>query len=317
MKKFILGTIVGVLVGAAVILWLRPQPHDSPPETKPAETATNEPGLHLSKEQQAEAGVVVTNPVPVEWQPEVKGFGRVLDATPLAALLAEIDTAEAATTASAREYERLKTLGENASVRALEAAEAAMKRDRALSESAHSRLLAGWGKALAERTDLAALTHSLLAQESALARVEVPAGEQFNGAPSAIRIARVAGNGTLQAAELLGAAPSADLQGQGQAFLVLIRAPGFLPGMALTAQLATDGAKQNGFLLPTAAVVQYERGMFVFLQTGDETFERKRVEVGPPRRDGVFVSSGVAAEDRVVTVGAQALLSEELKGGGE
>ena len=56
--------------------------------------------------------------------------------------------------------------------------------------------------------------------------------------------------------------------------------------------------------------------MFVFVKVGDELFERKRVEVGPPQREGVFVKSGISAEDRIVTTGAQQLLSEEFKAAG-
>ena len=62
--------------------------------------------------------------------------------------------------------------------------------------------------------------------------------------------------------------------------------------------------------------MQYENGLFVFVQTGDTVFERKHIEAAKSQRDGVFVSSGVAADDRVVMTGAQQLLSEELKGAG-
>src|SRR6202022_2042475 len=63
---------------------------------------------------------------------ELKGYGRVLDPTPLAGLVTELATAQAAATASGKEFARLQSLQEdnNASIRALQAAEAAATRDR-------------------------------------------------------------------------------------------------------------------------------------------------------------------------------------------
>ena len=53
--------------------------------------------------------------------------------------------------------------------------------------------------------------------------------------------------------------------------------------------------------------------MFVFVQTGEESFQRKRVETSQAQREGVVVTNGIGAEDRVVVTGAQQLLSEEFK----
>jgi hypothetical protein len=58
--------------------------------------------------------------------------------------------------------------------------------------------------------------------------------------------------------------------------------------------------------------------VFVYLQTGDDTFARKEIELDRPTEAGWFVHEGLNPSDKVVTVGAQQLLSEELKGqGGE
>jgi hypothetical protein len=322
MKKIFLGILIGVaLGGAATWSWLRTTKSE-PAETPAAEAEKHESGLQLSlqlsKEQQAAAGLVVARPERVEVAAETGAFGRVLDPTPLATLLAEIDAADSTVAASAKEWERLKSLGDNAAARTLETAEAAMKRDRAAAESAHGRLVAGWGKAFAGRADLISLARMMLGQEVALARADLPAGERLEGAPVAVRVAPVAGE-AWQPAELIGPAPNADPQAQGQAFLILLREHPPAPGTALTVRLNSGGTAGKGFLLPRTAVVQHERAMFVFVQTGDERFERKPVEVGPPQREGVFVKSGINADERIVMTGAQQLLSEEFKAanGGE
>ena len=316
MKKLIPGILFGFVVGAMTI-WFALRHSEVATNEKPAAaTEQHETGLHLTKEQQASAGIVVAKAEPMELKPETKAFGRVLDAAPLATLLAEIQTAQSSLNATAKEFERLKSLGENASPRSLETAESMMKRDQAALESAQARLLASWGKLFTSRADLSALTRSLLAQEAALVRVDLPAGDLLSSEPRGIRLAPLTGDASTREAELLGPAPTTDPQAQGQAFLALIRDHAPPSGTTLAAWLVTDGAAQRGFRLPRTAVVQYGNGLFVFVQTGDTKFERKRIEAAISQREGVFVISGVAADDRVVMTGAQQLLSEELKGAG-
>ena len=81
----------------------------------------------LDAETQNRIGLKVESPLAAQWQPELKGYGRVLDPTPLAALMADLVQAHVATETSQREFERLKTLAEqnNASIRAMQTAEAA------------------------------------------------------------------------------------------------------------------------------------------------------------------------------------------------
>ncbi len=311
MKKFLLGLVLGGVIGGAAIWSLRPSAGTEPSPAPEAEPPAA--GVRLTREQQAAAGLVIARPEAAEAAGEIKAFGRVLDPTPLASLLAEIATAESAAAATTREWERLRGLGENTAARSLEAAEAAMKRDRAAAESARGRLLGGWGKALAGRPDLAAVTRALLAQEMALARADLPAGVWLGKTPSSVRAGRIADDTPPQPAELIGPAPSADPQSQGQAFLLLLRERPPAPGTALAVRFPDGGAAARGFLLPRAAVIQHEGGLFVFVRTGDEQFERKPVEPGPPQPGGVFVKSGINAEDRIVATGAQQLLSEELK----
>lgn len=316
MKKISFGILLGFVGGAATIWFIMRHPDEAAHEKQPAATEQHEAGLHLTQEQQASAALLVAKPKAMELKPETKAFGRVLDAAPLATLLAEIQTSQSSLTASAKEFERLKSLGENAAPRALETAEAAMKRDQATLESAQARLLAGWGKSFTSRADLAVLTRSLLVQEAALVRVDLPAGENLTSEPRGVRLALLTGDAPAREAELLGPAPTTDLQAQGQAFFALIRDHAPPPGTALAAWLVTGGVAQHGFRLPRTAVVQHESGLFVFVQTGDSVFERKRVQVAKSQHDGVFVISGIGADDRVVMTGAQQLLSEELKGAG-
>jgi multidrug efflux pump subunit AcrA (membrane-fusion protein) len=119
-------------------------------------------------------------------------------------------------------------------------------------------------------------------------------------------------------AQFLGPAPAVDPQMQGLGFLFLV-APNsthLLPGAAVTGFLSLPGDQQSGVLVPRDAFVRFNGGTWTYRQSGDQTFERVEVPLEHPLADGWFVSEGFKAGDKLVVVGAQELLSEELKGAG-
>ncbi len=321
MKKTLFALFAGLALGAA-LMWLALHGHDAKeahaePEKK--EEPKHDGALHWTKEQQAAAGVTTSQPKAIEVQPELKAFGRVLDASTLSLMLGDIDVAQVAADASLKEFTRVQALranGENASARALETAEAALKRDRALLALAQSRLAAAWGTTLAERTDLPVLAESLLKQKAVLFRVDLLPGESFVGIPKSVRLAALTGDETTVEAEVLGVAPSADPQNRSPAFIALLRTNGPPPGALLTAFVPVGGAAEKGVLLPRSAILRHDGEAFVWLQTGDDKFERRRVELGRALNDGILALSGVVEGDRVVVTAAQQLLSEELKASG-
>ena len=330
MKNIILGIILGVILGGAAV-WIYHQ-HAGPEgkEEKKEEKkevsylrhGTNgETFLQIDKEAQARMGLKTAALSPARLQPEVQGFGRVLDPSPLSGLIIESASAKAALNASTKEYKRLKLLhgeNQNVSTRALEAAEAAMRRDEILLESVQPRLLLGWGKAIASQPDLPAFVRSLASQQAALVRVDLPLSQSLKSPPIGGRLAPLTSPENLAQAQLLGAAPIADPQMQGQGFLFLQKSNPLPPGAAIVAWLSLPGETESGVTVPREALLRHEGETFVYLQTGDDTFARKEVELDRPAADGWFVHQCLKPEDKVVIVGAQQLLSEELKGqGGE
>ena len=89
------------------------------------------------------------------------------------------------------------------------------------------------------------------------------------------------------------------------------------PGMSLTAFVPTGEPARAGALIPRAAVVRAGGLAWVYQQTSPEEFSRREITLDRPLESGWFVSSGIAAGDPVVIVGAQQLLSEEFKGQAE
>jgi hypothetical protein len=252
----------------------------------------------------------------MELAPELKAYGRVLDISGLALLTAELTTSRAAAEASQGELARLKTLSaqNNASARSLQAAAAAAVKDQAQVDSARLRLLAGWGSAIAGKQDLPAFVQSLGALESALVEVDLPAGQPLKSAPTMARLFTAVEPEKPVPATILGPAPMVDPLMQGRGFLLLVSPnPARLtPGGAVTALLSLEGEPQRGVLVPRSAVVRHQGETFVYLETTPGTFQKVGVEVGRSVEAGWFAGGNVKPGDRIVTVGAQQLLSQEL-----
>lgn len=255
-------------------------------------------------------------------KPEQKAYGRVLDVASLGSLTAELIAAQAAAEASEAELKRLNTLAaqNNASERALQAAQAAAAHDRTQLEATRLRLLTSWGSPIAHRKDLTGFVQSLSSLATALVELELPAGQALSGEPKGARLLTLADGIRPIEAEYIGPAAFVDPQMQARGFLFLVESnqSRLAPGASVTGFIVLPGEPQTGVVLPRRAVVRYNGATWIYRQTNEETFERVEVALGSPLADGWFVSEGLKPDEKVVTVGAQQLLSEELKGqGGE
>lgn len=276
--------------------------------------------INLNESTRKALGLEVAALQPASVPPEVKGFGRVLDVSSLASQAADLAAARATAEASQQELARLKTLAaqNNASERALQAAEAAAARDQAQAQAARLRLVANWGAALADRKDLPALISALATQRASLVEIDLPAGEAVKAEPAGARLFSLADESRSIPAQFVGPAPVIDPQTQGRGYLFLVEtnAGRLAPGASLTAMLSLPGEAQSGVLVPASAVVRFGGAAWVYLQTTPGTFQRAEVSLERPMPEGWFVRQGVKPQDTVVVVGAQLLLSEELKGEG-
>jgi hypothetical protein len=246
--------------------------------------------------------------------PEVEAWGRVLDPAALISLHNGVVAARAALRASQPEYERLKKLSaqDNASARALEIAEAQMKRDQGALANAEAQLAAASGKAVLE--EKGGFFHALAGQDSVLVRLDLPAGESAAAAPGAAQLA-VPGWEPPVAAGFLGRAATTDPQTQGGGFLFLVtNAPPVLtPGLAVTGFLQLPGEPLAGVIVPDEAVVRSAEHAWISVQTGETDFARREIPLDHPAPGGWFVTNHIAPGDKIVVIGAQTLLSEERK----
>ncbi len=85
------------------------------------------------------------------------------------------------------------------------------------------------------------------------------------------------------------------------------------PGMFVSARVAT-GAARAAIVLSEAAVQDFEGKAVVFVARPDSGFQPRVVEVRPLGGELVEVTRGLAAGERVVTIGAFLIKSQALKG---
>jgi hypothetical protein len=331
-KRAILAVVCVLIGGGLGVLWMRHHGAGGSAASgeKPAEKASDEEAgptvetdtngnvvININDELQGEIGIKVAGVKPDSFSPEFKGYGRVLDPAPLAALMTELATDQAVYAASSNELVRLKTLAaeNNASARALQAAEATAQHDQLAIQSAKDRLRLAWGPTLSAREDFPNLMQSLTSLSNAVVRIDLPAGEKLDPPPTGARIVTLAGS--TAEADFLGTVVNVDPQTQGQGFNFLVKSDSLrlLPNEAVTGYIRVAGEAIPGVIIPREAIIRTDGASWVYvLSKSSEAFTRLPVNLEHPAEGGWFVTNGIAAKDYVVVTGAQTLLSQEMKG---
>lgn len=279
-----------------------------------ASSASGDP-IHLDAAQLAQASLVVAPLAGGVDAGEIDAFARVLDPTPLFDLALARSTAASSAERARRERVRVRRLSrgeDNASVRELEAAEDEDLRARLGFDAAQARLAAAWGDAVADLPDLDALLTRLANRSAALARIDVPAGIEVHGDPSALTITTATQRPDAVPAHLLGALPATDPVLQGAAWLALIdsRPPPF--GTALHAHLSFPGRSMHGVVVPASAIVRLDGEACVYVELAAGTYERRAIDTSRPHGRDWLVGDPLRPGDRVVVTGAQAVRAAEL-----
>jgi len=280
-------------------------------------TASGESILVIDTATQERLGLKIENPVALKWQPEVKGFGSVIDPATLSTAVADLESARTAAEASGRESNRLKTLAEqnNASARVLEAARATSTHDQLGFESTRAKFALDWGNWLADQTNLATLVQQLSGGEATFIRVDLPAGQVLPSPPASARIVALTDETKSVNGELFSATVGVNPTTQSQSFFYLVKNQPLTPGAAVTGFLQISGSPLDGVIVSSAAVLRYEGKGWIYVQNGSNDFTRTEISLDHPAENGWFVSGNLTATNRVVVGGAQTVLSAELSGG--
>ena len=277
-------------------------------------------------------------------EPRLAPIERVDLVTRLSDARADVEAAEARVNAARSSFERARILNadnKNISDRALQEAEASLKteearlaaarRNVAELEAAAARQAAGTTPMPlpvargGEVVEILARPNETIESgqpivrvarfDRLLVRVDVPAGETVDRNLTMARIAAIGQEDRPFTGQRISLASNVDPSTLGQGFLFRIvgAAPSLRPGAAIVAYLQAPGAPQQGVIVPYSAIVRSGGKTWVFRQLEPDKFSRSEVAVDRTTGRGVFVMQGLKPGERVVSQGAQLLLSEEQK----
>jgi len=255
-------------------------------------------------------------------------YGSVLNLAPLIDLrasylsaVAGVDAARAAVDASTQEARRSQALfhdDNNISLKALQSAQAALTADRTRFQVAELNRQSLYDKASAQFSrplvDLITspgnnlLSRLLNAQEMLLSIVFPGNG---NSLPSQIAIDN--GANAPVVASLIAPAMQSDATMEGQVGFYRAAAA-FSSGSRVTARVpAVHQTVSKTVTIPSSAVVWFGGQPWVYLQQDKQRFVRRSIANDVSTDDGVFIDKTLVAGERIVTRGAQLLLSEEQR----
>jgi hypothetical protein len=304
-----------VLLPACAVLLLSGPMYAADDETEaPAAADQSNAPPTLSAEQQRAVGVVIAAAPAARLPRRSAAFGRVLDPSQLVADAGRLDASRAAAQAAAAETARLKGLyrGANASLKALQAAQAAQIEAQVRVRQAQAGFLLRWGPLARLDSDRrASLIEQLAAGRQLLLRADLPGRHILATIP---RQALVDVDGIEVPARVIGLLPQAAADVQSVGLLLQIPHPPAGLGAGAHLPVALQGDALDGCVVPDGAVLYGEEGAYVYqalpgkTKDGDTQFASQPVTLVQQVGDGWLVT-GLRTNDRIVVRGAGVLWS--------
>src|SRR5256885_5444385 len=219
------------------------------------------PALELTDAQQRAAGIRVDHPVATVSAPQVEAAGLVIDPVTLVTDIGRMESTQAAWHAAQAEAARVAGLYRdnlNASLKALQQAQAQASETGAQARAAATTFALQWGPVAALGADKRhALIEALRANRELLVRAGLP-GQRLADSVSPRALLDI--DGVKVAAHVLGSLQRTDPQLQGTAWLLAVeRAPqGLGPGAHV--RVLFERAPVKGLLVPAVAVRAGQNG---------------------------------------------------------
>lgn len=259
---------------------------------------------------------------------EIQAYGGVLDLARVTELTnsyanakAQLQTAEAKAEVSRSAFQRARSLGTYTTKAQLETAEGAARTDEAALAAAQSQLRTlsataqqEWGPVIGKAiVDRSPLITRLIERADFLMQVTLPPGETLRAPPS-VAFAEVPPQSERISLRYVSTATRSDQRIQGVSYFYSVAGDsGLLPGMSTLAFLTSD-RMTTGVLVPESAVVHWQGSAWIYRRVDDDAFTRHLLKPDAPISADGFVIDDLGPEADVVTVGPQAVLSEEVKG---
>ncbi|HLK31902.1 MAG TPA: hypothetical protein VKT29_02365 [Terriglobales bacterium] len=286
--------------------------------------------IHLDAPTRNREGIQVSTLKPTTQRAEVHASAVLLPVNDLAssrssyiAARAQLERDQVDLDLARKQSQRVKSLydqNQNMSLKAVQDAEAAVRKNQAqeVADEQEVRLQVDairqrWGNVVAAWvTNNSSALEAVLTQGRYLAQVTFPPGEVAK-APATVSLIDSANRAV--PARLVSALAQVTPQIQGISFLYLVGGnPEMAVGMNL-AVLVPIGQRLSGTVIPQSAIVWWEGKAWVYEESAPDTFTRREIPTQTPTTGGYFTSETTFAPGtKLVTAGAQILLSEEFRG---
>lgn len=301
----------------------------------PSRVANNEgiTTVSISPATQAQSDISTSPLKSAKHQASINSYGSVLGIDTLIdlrtrylAAKAEIEVLRAAFSYSKNELNRLQILNQddkNVSDKAVATVRSVNKSEEAKIAAAESnaRNIADsmrqlWGETLtqhATNSNKSELLQNLISTQEVLIQVTLPfdVAEPKDG--SSIMVTPTASPGQPIRAQFISRAPVSNTTLLGKTYFYRAKTKDLRAGMQVSAITATSSKANNGVIIPNTAIVWYAGKSWVYKKTAVDQFSRISVTTDAELDNGWFFQGKLSAGDKVVTSGAQLLLSEEFK----
>jgi len=248
LKHLLLPVCAALLLSAA--LYAQDEDDQKPAATESKQLPT------LNAEQERAVGIVIATAPAAKPPQRIDAYGRVLDPSQLVADGGLLDSSRAAAQAAAAESARLKRLyrgGAGASLKVLQAAEAAQIEAQVRVRQAQTEFLLRWGP-LAQLGDAqrANLIEQLATGRQLLLRADLPGRHSLGTMP---KQALVDVDGIRVPARVLGPLPQAAAQMQSVGLLLQIPHPPVGLGPRAELPVMLEGSDRDGRVVPDGALL--------------------------------------------------------------
>jgi hypothetical protein len=281
----------------------------------PAPAAVNTAQPELSAEQQQAVGIALVHPLKASAATPIEGYGEILDAATLISDSGHLAITRAAARTASAEAQRLAGLyqgGADASLRAVESAQAAEIEAQTQAQIAASAYALQWGPLTklsdSERT---ALIDALTGGRSLLLRADLPGRVRLGTVPQS---AVLHIDGTEVPARVLGPLQRSAADSQSVGLLLRVdHAPSGL-GAGARVRVTLQAEPANGVLVPNAALLYGEQGAYVYRRLDNKPADGKQqyapVTVKLLQASGdTWLVQGIDSDDFIVANGAGVLWS--------
>jgi hypothetical protein len=270
----------------------------------------------LTQSDYTHIGAAMAIATPATYQPQVHGYGVVVNAATLVQMDADIETAAAAVLQSEAALEHSKNLfrGTAVSLESLQSAQKLATSDQVQLALADRKEVATFGADAPWRgaTRDTAMLSSIAAGTTVIVQSTLPLDVPFASTPPSLIVTHLNDqpSKTSFVATKLWRAP-ADPTIPGQSFYALMDAHDLEQGEHVLVY-APIGPAINGVRVPAEAVVIAEQKSWCYVLVAPLTFQRVQVDMGRPLDSGYFIAEGIAPGAQVLVKGTGLLLAREL-----